>query len=86
MSYASDQAVLNAQWNAATEAQLTEQSRRAPHVLMRPQIFPDGNAWCALYGEDLQMGIAGFGDTPEAACADFDANWRTYRLPRRSAP
>ena len=23
----------------------------------------DGNQWCALIGEDLQEGIAGFGDT-----------------------
>jgi hypothetical protein len=24
----------------------------------------DGTQWCAMYGENLQVGIAGFGDTP----------------------
>jgi hypothetical protein len=75
-----EQAVLNAQWNAANETQITEQARRAPHVLMRPAVFPDGNAWCALYGENIQEGVAGFGDTPQAAAADFDANWTRQKL------
>lgn len=52
----------------------------APHTRMKPRIFPDGNMWCALYGEDLQEGIAGFGETPAAACADFDKNWNTQTL------
>jgi hypothetical protein len=80
MSYATEQGVLNAQWNTEVERQITAQVLRAPHVLMRPAIFPDGNAWCALYGEDLQEGVAGFGDTPEAAAADFDKNWNTQKL------
>jgi hypothetical protein len=75
MSYASEQAVLNAQWNAAQEAQITEQARRAPSVLMQPRISLDGNQWCALYGENLQDGVAGFGDSPEKAMSDFDKNW-----------
>lgn len=27
----------------------------------------DGDKWCALAGENLQEGVAGFGDTPSAA-------------------
>jgi hypothetical protein len=65
--------------DAAIEQQTTAAAQRAPHVLMRPAIFPDGNAWCALYGEDLQQGVAGFGDTPEAAAADFDRNWSAQK-------
>lgn len=76
---ASDQGVLNAQWNAATEATITEQARRAPHVLLRPRIFPDGDQWCALLGEDLATGIAGFGKTPEMACEAFDTAFREMR-------
>lgn len=30
-------------------------------------IKKDGNQWCVLWGENLQEGIAGFGDTPEEA-------------------
>lgn len=52
----------------------------APHTRMRPAIFPDGNMWCALYGEDLQMGVAGFGKTPADACIDFDKNWNAQTL------
>lgn len=46
-----------------------------PHVTMRPRLFIDGNKWCALYGENLQDGVAGFGDSPSLACDDFNANW-----------
>ena len=80
MSYANEQAVLNTQFNAAQDAWITEQARRAPHVLMRPAIYPDGNQWCALYGINLQEGVAGFGDTPALACADFDKNWSSQTL------
>lgn len=51
----------------------------APHVLMRPSVFPDGNQWCCLYGEDLAVGVAGFGDTPALACAAFDKAWSSQR-------
>jgi hypothetical protein len=53
----------------------------APHVRMRPSVYPDGDKWCCLYGDDLQVGIAGFGDTAEQACAAFDRAWSTERTP-----
>ena len=37
-------------------------------------IQQDGNQWCFLCGEDLQSGIAGFGDTPQDAINDFIKN------------
>lgn len=73
---ASEQAVLNSQWNAAQMAFQTEEMRQLPHVLMRPTLSLDGNKWCALYGDNLQDGVAGFGDSPELAMQDFDSNWR----------
>lgn len=30
-------------------------------------VTKDGDSWCALKGENLQEGIAGFGDTPVLA-------------------
>lgn len=48
---------------------------QAPHVLMRPKIYPDQGSWFALYDDDLQSGVCGFGDTPEKACAAFDKAW-----------
>jgi hypothetical protein len=46
-----------------------------PSVLIRPRVFVDGNQFCALYGENLQEGICGFGDTPEEALKEFDKEW-----------
>ena len=46
-----------------------------PSVLFRPHLSIDGNQWCALYGDNLQDGVAGFGDSPEAAMRDFDQAW-----------
>jgi hypothetical protein len=34
----------------------------------------DGDKWCALIGENLQVGIAGFGDDPIAALSDLYVN------------
>lgn len=53
----------------------------APHVRMRPRVFPDGNQWCCLYGDDLMVGVVGFGDTPEMACSAFDKAWGTLAPP-----
>jgi hypothetical protein len=35
------------------------------------RIFKDGNKWCVLQGDNLQEGIAGFGDTITEALEDF---------------
>lgn len=53
-----------------------------PHVLMRPNISIDGGQWCALYGENLQDGVAGFGPSPCEAMADFDRAWNTRLKPK----
>ena len=59
----------------AQSAQDVANSSTRAHVLMRPRIYLDGNQWCALYGENVQDGVAGFGDSPEKAMAAFDAAW-----------
>lgn len=47
-----------------------------PSVLFRPALLIDGNKWCALYGDNLQDGVAGFGNSPDAAMRDFDTAWQ----------
>lgn len=42
---------------------------------LRPRIIKDGNQWCVLYGDNLQEGVAGFGDTPHLAILDFNKAW-----------
>ena len=54
--------------------------KNRPFMLLRPRIFIDGNRWCALYGENLQDGVAGFGDSPFTASHAFDTEWHN-KLP-----
>lgn len=56
-------------------AEYVERERARPFVLLRPRMFPDGDQWCALYGDNLHDGVAGFGDTPANAAVDFDVQW-----------
>lgn len=53
-----------------------------PSVVFRPQIRADGDQWCALLGEDLQVGVSGFGPTPAAAMAAFDLAFWKGQTPR----
>jgi hypothetical protein len=46
-----------------------------PSAIYRPSLSIDGNQWCALYGENLQDGVVGFGDSPAEAMRAFDAAW-----------
>lgn len=55
-----------------------------PSAIYRPKLFPDGNMWCALYGDDLQNGVSGFGKTPDEACYAFDQAWHAARPEARS--
>lgn len=32
----------------------------------------DGNQWCIVWGNNIQEGVCGFGETPEAAIWDFE--------------
>lgn len=52
-----------------------------PSVLFRPTISLDGDCYCALYGEDLMSGCAGFGKTMADTMADFDKNWTQQQAP-----
>ena len=66
------------------EFSIAVDAMRNPSAIYRPTLSIDGNKWCALYGEDLQCGVAGFGDSPAEAMADFDANWNA-KLQQRIA-
>lgn len=38
-------------------------------------VYMDGNQWCALLGDDIMSGTAGFGNTPAEALRDLADNW-----------
>lgn len=51
--------------------------RSTPSAIFRPTLTRDGDSWIALYGEDLQSGVVGTGDTPAKAMYAFDIAWTT---------
>lgn len=55
-----------------------------PSAVFMPRLSIDGDQWCALYGENLQDGVAGFGDSPADAMWDFDRAWGA-KLPAQPA-
>ncbi len=57
------------------EARISAAEYSRPSVVWKPKLFIDGNQWCALFGENLQDGVAGFGDSPANAMWDFDNAW-----------
>ena len=61
-------------------AQDVEREKLRPFYLLRPRVYPDGDQWCALYGENLQHGVAGFGKTPADAAIDFDIHFLNEKL------
>ena len=48
---------------------------KRPSAIYRPTLSIDGDMWCALYGGDLQSGVAGFGKSPRDAMWKFDQAW-----------
>ena len=46
-----------------------------PSVMLRVVPKKDGDKWCALLGENLMEGVAGFGDSPNEAMWAFDKAW-----------
>ena len=53
-----------------------------PSVLYRPTLYVDGDKWCALFGENIQIGVVGFGASPDEAMRAFDTAW-FEKLPQK---
>lgn len=43
--------------------------------MLKPKLYKDGDKWCCLYGDNIQVGICGFGDTPYASILEFNKSW-----------
>lgn len=46
--------------------------------ILKPKISIDGNSYCVLYGDNLQEGIAGFGETLYLAILNFNKQFHKY--------
>jgi hypothetical protein len=76
-------AIAHAAQMAGVGVQVAAAQYERPSVLYRPSLSIDGNQWCALYGENMQDGVSGFGDSPSAAMWDFDQAWtKNLEVPR----
>jgi len=64
-------------WEAADVRSQTAQEAGEINLfsMLKPSLQRHGNQWCVLYGEDLQSGVAGFGDSPHQAVMDFNLQW-----------
>ena len=71
---------------AEAYAELKHYCQRHPHsptATRRPRIMVRGNTFIALLGSTLEDGIAGLGDTVEAALRAFDDRYsETLKRPR----
>jgi hypothetical protein len=61
--------------NISLAAENVRSEMQRPFVLLRPRMFPEGNQWCALYGDNIHDGVCAFGDTPAQAAIQFDIEW-----------
>ena len=43
--------------------------------MLKPVLKKDGNQWCVIYGENLQEGLVGFGNSPHEAILNFNRQW-----------
>lgn len=57
------------------QTEIYRDSRPPLAVSFGCKMFIDGDKWCCLYGEDIQNGVAGFGNSPAEAAYDFDRAW-----------
>src|SRR3990167_11258917 len=60
---------------AAYEWKIAAGEQQRPCVVFKPNLSKDGDKWCALFGINLQEGVAGFGMTPAEAMLAFDKSW-----------
>ncbi len=66
-----------AHWSEMSKAAIDSAAAQyeRPSAVFKPRLSVDGDQWCALYGDNLQDGVAGFGDSPADAMWHFDRNW-----------
>lgn len=76
MSEQTDCNISHAAWQVGQSAMVLCQEIASYHAtwvaVLKPTLSKDGNMWCALYGDNLQVGVAGFGETPAKAFIAFE--------------
>lgn len=65
-------ATVNELYAAAIDKRRGDERKSRWVVALGLEPMRDGDQWLFLWGENLQEGVSGFGDTPEAAAEAFD--------------
>lgn len=60
---------------SAVAIQAAAGAHERPSVLYRPRLSKENGLWRALYGDNPDSGVAGYGATPAEAMYDFDKRW-----------
>ena len=68
--------------NAMANLEAASQIAMEPFTQYKPKIFPDGDQWCVLLGDNIQEGVTAFGDTPYEAVRNFNHNFHNQTLPK----
>jgi len=63
---------INDYYDGLEAAAVVERAELNLVVTLGAKVGVDGNKWCWLFGDNLQDGIAGFGDSPHLAAIDFN--------------
>ena len=69
---------LNLSWHAERiEARIMDAVAEydRPSTVYKPKLMVDGNQWMALFGDNIQEGVCGWGNSPAEAYVDFDREW-----------
>lgn len=65
-------ATINELFAAAIDKRRGYERRSRWVVVLGLEPMREGDQWMFLWGENLQEGVSGFGDTPESAAEAFD--------------
>lgn len=68
-------------WNLKCSAAEVDRQTADVNFVMsfNPRIFMDGDQWCALVGNCIQDGVAGFGKTYLEAVLSLEENLRRHK-------
>lgn len=59
---------------------LSDEAEFTPVRALGASLSVDGNQFCWLFGDNIQEGISGFGDTPHLAMLDFNKCFYTRKI------
>ncbi|MDE2107077.1 MAG: hypothetical protein KGL39_58260 [Patescibacteria group bacterium] len=94
MNFDNDRLAVDAICHAADMVKIAWQEaaweQQRPSVVFKPELSKDGDMWCALFGDNLQEGVAGFSPRPADAMWAFDQAWLSesgsYIIGRKDQP